>query len=84
MWDSEQGLCLEGFWDLHKVLGWTEPSTDSQGRIVTHIKANSIFNTTRLGGMKSGFNPMGLEYVTVDQDHVAAKFNDGWLIVPSD
>lgn len=84
VWDPANGFCLAGYWDLNEVTGWTSPAADNEGKVVTHIKARETFHPTALGAAKTAFNPMGFDYTTVDQEFVAAKFNDGWRIISGD
>src|SRR5580658_4981346 len=38
VWEPDNGFCLQGFWQLQEVTGWTSPAADNEGKIVTHIK----------------------------------------------
>jgi hypothetical protein len=84
VWDPENGFCVEGFWELKEVTGWTNPAADNEGKVVTHIKATETFHPTRLGAAKDAFNPMEIIFTTAEQEFVAAKFNDGWRLISGD
>jgi len=81
VWDPENGFCVRGFWELDKVTGWTEASTDNNGKIVTHIEASEQFRPMSLGAARFDLNPIGTTYTFDKKEFVAAKFNDGWRLI---
>jgi hypothetical protein len=79
VWDATNGFCLKGNWSYRDIDGWTAPSTDSKGNIVTHIKAEIDFTAKQLGQANSAINPLKI-VLSSEKDYDAVKFNDGWRI----